>query len=47
MLPSTLSVDALCDLRYTVRHASDGAEALNLLKTQPGVRLLFTGIVML
>ena len=47
MLPRTLSVDALRDLGYTVHHASGGAEALNLLKTQPGVRLLFTGIVML
>jgi signal transduction histidine kinase len=41
-----MSVDALRDLGYTVRHASDGGAALALLKSQPGVRLLFTDIVM-
>ena len=41
-----MSVDALRDLGYTVRHASDGEAALKLLETLSGVRLLFTDIVM-
>jgi signal transduction histidine kinase/ActR/RegA family two-component response regulator len=41
-----LSVEALRDLGYTVRHACDGREALEVLEQQPGIRLLFTDIVM-
>ena len=41
-----MSVGALRDLGYTVIHASDGAAALRYLETHPGVRLVFTDIVM-
>ncbi len=41
-----LSVDALRDLGYTVIHAANGAEALRSLQTHPGVRLVFTDVVM-
>lgn len=41
-----ISVETLRDLGYTVRHASNGAEALALLNEQPGISLLFTDIVM-
>jgi signal transduction histidine kinase/ActR/RegA family two-component response regulator len=41
-----MSVDALRDLGYTVHHASGGAEALKVLATQQGIKLLFTDIVM-
>ena len=41
-----VSVDALRELGYTVIHAGDGEEALELLASQPRVDLLFTDIVM-
>lgn len=41
-----VSVEALRDLGYTVRHAASGSEALALLEEQPGITLLFTDIVM-
>ena len=41
-----LSVEALRDLGYTVRHAESGAAALRALDAQPGITLLFTDIVM-
>ena len=41
-----VTVDALRDLGYTVFHASDGREALDLLGTMDRVDLLFTDIVM-
>ncbi|MCW3797412.1 CHASE domain-containing protein [Sphingomonas sp. BN140010] len=41
-----LSVGALRDLGYTVIHAANGAEALRCLQSHPGVRLVFTDIVM-
>ena len=41
-----MSVEALRDLGYTVVHAGDGDEALRMLHAYPGVRLLFTDIVM-
>ena len=41
-----LSVEALRELGYTVRHAESGAAALRVLDAQPGVALLFTDIVM-
>jgi len=41
-----LSVGALRDLGYTVIHAANGAEALRCLRSHPGVRLVFTDIVM-
>jgi signal transduction histidine kinase len=40
------NVEALRDLGYSVRHAANGSEALEILSTQPGVKLLFTDIVM-
>ncbi|MDO7841772.1 ATP-binding protein [Sphingomonas immobilis] len=40
------NVEALRELGYFVRHASNGAEALDILATQPGVKLLFTDMVM-
>lgn len=40
------NVEALRSLGYTVRHASDAREALSILETQPGVRLMLTDIVM-
>lgn len=40
------NVEALRSLGYTVRHASDASEALNILDTQPGIRLMLTDIVM-
>jgi len=41
-----LSVDALRELGYTVVQASDAAQALTVLATQPRVDLLFTDVVM-
>ncbi len=41
-----LSVDALRDLGYSVVHASNGVRALELLRDQPGIRLLFTDVIM-
>jgi signal transduction histidine kinase/ActR/RegA family two-component response regulator len=41
-----MSVGALRDLGYTVIHAADGAQALRCLQAHPGVRLVFTDIVM-
>jgi signal transduction histidine kinase/ActR/RegA family two-component response regulator len=41
-----MSVGALRDLGYTVIHASDGVAALRCLEAQPGIRLVFTDIVM-
>ena len=41
-----LSVEALRELDYTVRHAESGAAALRVLDAQPDVALLFTDIVM-
>lgn len=40
------NVEALRSLGYTVRHAADAREALSILETQPGVRLMLTDIVM-
>lgn len=40
------NVDALRELGYSVRHASNGHEALKILESQPGISLLFTDIVM-
>lgn len=42
----TMSVEALRELGYTVRHASGGAEALEVLASLPSVALLFTDVVM-
>ena len=33
-------------LNYTVRHANGGPEALKLMQEQPGIKLLFTYVVM-
>jgi signal transduction histidine kinase/CheY-like chemotaxis protein len=41
-----MTVEALCELGYTVVQAGDGAQALQQLRTQPRVDLLFTDIVM-
>lgn len=41
-----MSVGALRDLGYTVIHAADGAAALAALAVHPGVRLVFTDMVM-
>ncbi len=41
-----MSVGALRDLGYTVIHAPDGAAALEALREHPGVRLVFTDVVM-
>jgi len=41
-----LSVEALRELGYSVRHAENGAAALRVLDTQPDIALLFTDIVM-
>ena len=41
-----MSVEALRALGYTVIHASNGAKALRCLEANPGVRLVFTDIVM-
>ncbi len=41
-----MSVEALRDLGYTVLHASGGAAALDMLRAMPGIRLLFTDVVM-
>ena len=41
-----VSVEALRELGYTVRHAESGAAALRVLDAQPGVALLFTDVVM-
>ncbi len=40
------TVETLRSLGYTVRHAGDALEALAILDTQPGVRLMLTDIVM-
>lgn len=40
------NVEALRGLGYTVLHSADAAEALTVLETQPGVRLMLTDIVM-
>ena len=41
-----MSVGALRELGYTVIHAPDGAVALQMLASHPGVRLVFTDLVM-
>jgi signal transduction histidine kinase len=41
-----VTVESLRELGYSVVHAPDAASALKILDTQPGVRLLFTDIVM-
>ena len=41
-----LSVEALRELGYTVRHAESGAAALRVLDALPSLALLFTDIVM-
>ncbi|MFC7537767.1 CHASE domain-containing protein [Sphingomonas sp. GCM10030256] len=41
-----MSVSALRDLGYTVVHAADGAAALRELQANPGIRLVFTDLVM-
>ena len=41
-----LTVEALREMNYTVLHAASGADALDLLSTQPRVDVLFTDIVM-
>ncbi|WP_336486707.1 CHASE3 domain-containing protein [Methylobacterium nigriterrae] len=41
-----VAVEALRDLRYTVIHARNGREALQLLDTHGAVALLFTDVVM-
>jgi signal transduction histidine kinase len=41
-----LSVAALREMRYTVLHASGGAQALEMLDAHPGIALLFTDVVM-
>jgi CheY-like chemotaxis protein len=41
-----LSVEALRELGYSVRHAESGAAALRVLDAQPDVALMFTDIVM-
>ncbi|TXN79407.1 response regulator [Methylobacterium sp. WL8] len=41
-----LSVEALRELGYSVRHAESGTAALRILDAQPDVALLFTDIVM-
>jgi CheY-like chemotaxis protein len=40
------TVDAVRELGYTVRHASSGEHALAILEEQPGIKLLFTDVVM-
>lgn len=40
------NVEALRSLGYTVRHAANAEEALRILETQPGVRLMLSDIVM-
>jgi signal transduction histidine kinase/CheY-like chemotaxis protein len=41
-----MSVGALRELGYTVIHAANGAAALRMLDEHPGVRLVFTDLVM-
>ena len=41
-----MSVEALRDLGYTVLHAEGGPEALSKIADYPGIRLLFTDVVM-
>ena len=41
-----LAVDGLRDLGYTVVDAEDGEAALKLLDSEPGIRLMFTDVVM-
>lgn len=41
-----VTVENLRELGYTVRHAENGKEALEILDEHPGIRLLFTDIVM-
>jgi len=39
-------VNMLRGLNYTVRHANGGPEALKMIQEQPGIKLLFTDVVM-
>jgi len=39
-------VTMLRGLNYTVRHANGGPEALKMMQDQPGIKLLFTDVVM-
>jgi signal transduction histidine kinase/CheY-like chemotaxis protein len=39
-------VNMLRGLNYTVRHANGGAQALQILQEEPGIKLLFTDVVM-
>jgi len=39
-------VKMLRGLNYTVRHANGGPEALKMIREQPGIKLLFTDVVM-
>jgi len=39
-------VNMLRGLNYTVRHANGGPEALKMMQEQPGIKLLFTDVVM-
>jgi signal transduction histidine kinase/CheY-like chemotaxis protein len=41
-----LAADALCELGYTVLHTETAAAALDVLDKTPGVKLLFTDVVM-
>lgn len=41
-----VSVDALRELGYTVVHASDAKQALNVLAVQPRIDVLFTDVIM-
>jgi CheY-like chemotaxis protein len=41
-----MSVDVLRDLGYTVIDSESAAEALTILDNTPGIRLLFTDVVM-
>ena len=41
-----LSTNALRDLGYSVLHSPNAAEALAILDATPGIRLLFTDVVM-
>jgi CheY-like chemotaxis protein len=40
------SVETLRELNYSVRHATSGTDALGVMQTMPGIRLLFTDVVM-
>lgn len=41
-----MTVDALRELGYTVLHAAGGREALQVIRSHEGIRLLFTDVVM-